>query len=153
MPTAITPPDPTTGRSLFVAIMGVARRLKPRTVDGRVDPASVFVLHQLAANAPVRLTELARCMGLDPSTVSRHVRQLETSGYVARAGDPLDRRAARLELTATGQEVMDEAMRSRIAIIEKAVTGWSEDDLRALTTLMTRLATALDRQADETEIR
>ena len=151
MPTAITPPDPTTSRNLLVAIMGVARRLKPRTVDGRVDPASVFVLHQLAANAPIRLTELARCMGLDPSTVSRHIRQLETSGYVTRAGDPDDRRAARLELTDTGQAVMDEAMRSRIAIIDQAVTGWSDADVRMLTTLMTRLATALDRQADETE--
>ncbi len=153
MPTPITPPDPTTGRSLLVAIMGVGRRLKPRTVDGRVDPASVFVLHQLAANAPARLTELARCMGLDPSTISRHIRQLETSGYVTRADDPDDRRAARLRLTDRGQAVMDEAMRSRIAIIDKAVAGWSDDDVHTLTTLMTRLAAALDRQADETEIR
>ena len=153
MPTAITPPDPTTGRSLLVAIMGVARRLKPRTVDGRVDPASVFVLHQLAANAPVRLTELARCVGLDPSTVSRHINQLATGGYVTKADDPDDRRAARLQLTDSGQAVMDEAMRSRIAILDQAVMGWSEDDVRTLTTLMTRLATALDRQADETEIR
>jgi DNA-binding MarR family transcriptional regulator len=151
--TAITPPGPTTGHRLFVALMGVGRRLKSRPIDGRVDPASLFVLHQVAANAPVRLTELARCMALDPSTVSRHVRQLETSGYLARTGDPDDRRAARLRLTDQGQAVMDEAMRARIAILDQAVAGWSDADLDTLTTLMTRLAAALDRQADETEIR
>ena len=153
MTTAITPPDPDTGRRLFVALMGVVRRLKGRQIDGRVDPASVYVLHQVAATAPVRLTELARCMALDPSTVSRHVRQLETSGYLTRTDDPLDRRAARLRLTDQGQSFMDEAMRARIAILDQAVAGWNEADLDTLTTLMTRLAAALDRQADETENR
>jgi DNA-binding MarR family transcriptional regulator len=133
--------------------MGVGRRLKARTGDGRVDPASLFVLHQVAANAPVRLTELARCMALDPSTVSRHVRQLQAGGYLARTGDPDDRRAARLRLTEQGQAVMDEAMRARIAILDQAVDGWTEEDIDTLTTLITRLADALERQADETETR
>ena len=154
MTTAITPPDPTTrGSHLLVALMGVLRRLKGRQLHGRVDPASLFVLHQVAANAPVRLTELARCMALDPSTVSRHVRQLELNGYLTRTGDPADRRAARLTLTDQGQAVMDEAMRARVAILDQALAGWTEADLDTLTTLMTRLAAALDRQVDETETR
>jgi DNA-binding MarR family transcriptional regulator len=133
--------------------MGVGRRLRPRPPDGRVDAASVFVLHHVAANAPVRLSELARCMALDPSTVSRHVGQLERHGYLTRSGDPDDRRAARLRLTGKGQAVMDEAMRARIAVLDQAVAGWSEADLDTLTMLMTRLAEALDRQADGTETR
>jgi DNA-binding MarR family transcriptional regulator len=113
----------------------------------------VFVLHNVQGKEPLRVSELARCMALDASTVSRHVMHLVHRGYLTRTGDPADRRAARLTLTDQGQAVMDEAMRARVAILDQALAGWTEADLDTLTTLMTRLAAALDRQVDETETR
>jgi len=50
----------------------------------------------------LRVSELAGCMGLDASTASRHVRHLEDGGYLARTGDPGDRRASRVRLTPKG---------------------------------------------------
>ncbi len=86
----------TTGQELLLALMAVSRRLRSRTAGDRLDPASVFVLHHVYANAPVRVSDLARHMGLDASTVSRHVRHLEERGHLSRTGDPDDRRAARV---------------------------------------------------------
>src|SRR6266511_3719973 len=69
-------------------MMTIARRLKPRATDSRLDPASVWVLHYVEAQAPLRVSELAKCMDLDSSTVSRHIRHLEENGYLSRTDDP-----------------------------------------------------------------
>lgn len=139
----------TTGRELLVALITVGRRLKPHTAEGRLDPASVFLLHQVLANEPLRVSELARCAALDSSTVSRHVRTLEDGGYLIRAGDPDDRRAWRLRLTDRGRAFLQRAMAARVAIVEQATRDWSDDDRKTLTELMTRLAESIDRLTPE----
>lgn len=140
----------TIGSRLVVAMATVARRLKPRPGDSPLDPASVWVLHHVEAQAPLRVSELARGMGLDSSTVSRHIRNLEENGYLSRTDDPDDRRATRIGLTERGRAVLDESMRARAAIIDAATADWSEADRETLMTLMTRLADSIDRQAAET---
>jgi DNA-binding MarR family transcriptional regulator len=150
-----TPTRPaTTGQHLVVALLTVARRLRSRLPEGRIDPAAMFVLHhvQQGRGSP-RVSELAGAMGLDASTASRHVRQLEDGGYLARTGDPDDRRAFRVRLTRRGRAALDQAMRARAAVLDRAIAGWPDDDRAALTILMTRLADSLDRLADDPEIR
>ncbi len=134
-------------------MMTIARRLKPRPIDARLDPASVWVLHYVQAHPPMRVSELAKRMELDSSTVSRHIRHLEENGYLSRTDDPDDRRATRIGLTDRGRAVLDESMRARVAIVDAATADWSEADRETLRTLMTRLATSIDRQAEETRSR
>jgi DNA-binding MarR family transcriptional regulator len=141
------------GQQLVLALITVARRLKARSPDGRLDPGSVFVLHHVLAGGPLRLSELAKGMGLDSSTVSRHVRNLEDLGYLARTGDPDDRRASRVRLTDAGRTILDQAMQARAAIVDTALAGWSAEDRDVLTSLMTRLASTIDRLPPETEHR
>ncbi len=133
-------------------MMTIARRLKPRPIDA-LDPASVWVLHYVQAHPPMRVSELAKRMELDSSTVSRHIRHLEENGYLSRTDDPDDRRATRIGLTDRGRAVLDESMRARVAIVDAATADWSEADRETLRTLMTRLATSIDRQAEETRSR
>jgi DNA-binding MarR family transcriptional regulator len=141
----------TTARELLVALLTVGRRLKSHTAEGRLDPASVFLLHQVRVNGPLRVSELAKCAALDSSTVSRHVRGLETGGYLDRTGDPDDRRASRLRVTERGAEFLELAMAARVAIVAQAVEDWSEEDRETLSRLMTRLAESIDRLTKETE--
>ena len=153
MPTGTARSDTSAGHRVVVAMMTIVRRLRPRSLDSRLDPASVWVLHCVAGQAPLRVSELAKCMGLDSSTVSRHIRHLEENGYLSRTDDPDDRRATRVGLTERGRAVLDESMRARVAVIEAATADWSEADRKTLTTLMTRLADSIDRQAAETRSR
>jgi DNA-binding MarR family transcriptional regulator len=149
MPAPGSPHEDTSGRRLLLALLTVGRRLKSRSAVGGLDSASVFVLHNLRGNEPLRVSELARCMALDASTVSRHVMQLVRRGYLTRTGDPDDRRACRLALTDRGRALLDEAMAARVAIVDDAIAGWPERDRETLTALMARLAADLDRpQAD-----
>jgi DNA-binding MarR family transcriptional regulator len=149
-----TPTRPAaTGQDLVVALLTVARRLRSRLPEGRIDPAMMFVLHHVSARGSLRVSALAGCMGLDTSTASRHVRQLEDGGYLTRTGDPDDRRAFQVRLTRRGRAALDQAMRARGALVDRATAGWHEDDRATLTTLMTRLAESLDRLADDSETR
>jgi DNA-binding MarR family transcriptional regulator len=152
MPTTVTT-DATTGQQLVVSLLAVSRRLKARLPQSNLDPAMMFVLHQVQANGSLRVSELAGCMGLDASTASRHVRHLEGGGYLARTGDPGDRRASRIRLTPKGRAALARAMRARAAVVDRALAGWPAGDRTALTTLLIRLADSLDRLAADSETR
>jgi DNA-binding MarR family transcriptional regulator len=147
VPAPDAPLAATTGQQLLLALMTIGRRLRSRVRASELDPSSVFVLHHVAEKAPLRLSELARCIRLDSSTVSRQVKNLEDLGYLERSGDPDDRRASRLRLTDQGRAVLEEAMRARAALVDRATAGWSVQDRDQLTKLMTRLTESLDRVA------
>ena len=154
MPAPTTlPRETTTGQDLIVSLLAVSRRLKSRLPQGQVEPAMMFVLHQVQANGSLRVSELAGCMGLDASTASRHVRHLEDGGYLARTGDPGDRRASRVRLTPKGRAALTRAMRTRAAVVDRAISDWPDKDRATLTTLLIRLADSLDRLHTDPENR
>jgi DNA-binding MarR family transcriptional regulator len=143
----------TSGEELVVSLLTVGRRLRSRLPEGRIDPAMMFVLHHVHGRGSLRVSELAASTGLDASTASRHVRQLEAAGYLARSGDPDDRRASRVQLTRRGRAVLDQAMRARAALVDRAIADWPGEDRATLATLMTRLADSLERLAATPETR
>jgi DNA-binding MarR family transcriptional regulator len=153
VPASTLPPNTATGQDLVVALLGVARRLKARLPESQLEPGMMFVLHQVQANGSLRVSELASCMGLDASTASRHVRNLEDGGYLARTNDPGDRRASRVRVTPKGRGALTRAMRARAAVVDRAIAGWPDDDRTTLATLMTRLAESLDRLHTDPETR
>ena len=153
MPAPTLPPETTTGQDLIVSLLAVSRRLKSRLPQGQVEPAMMFVLHQVQANGSLRVSELAGCTGLDASTASRHVRHLEESGYLARTGDPGDRRASRVRLTPKGRAALTRAMRARAAVVDRAIADWPDKDRATLTTMLIRLADSLDRLHTDPENR
>lgn len=57
-----------------------------------------FLMMALWDAGPVRQSELARALDLDPSTVTLTLRRLEQGGYVIRARDPHDRRVMLVRL-------------------------------------------------------
>jgi DNA-binding MarR family transcriptional regulator len=143
----------TTGQDLVVSLLIVARRLRARLPEGRIDPAMMFVLHHVQVRGPLRVSALAEALGLDISTASRHVRQLEAGGHLDRTGDPDDRRAFQVRLTRRGRAALDRAMGARAGVVDRAIADWPEHDRAALTVLMTRLAESLDRLAADPETR
>lgn len=99
-----------------------------------------WVLCRIADRGPLRLSELALTMALDPSTVSRHVRQLERQGLAERASDPSDARAVMLAPTAAGREVLERVRGARREHMEQVLARWPADDRKELARLLARLA-------------
>jgi DNA-binding MarR family transcriptional regulator len=105
----------------------------------RCELAGAHVLGRLELLGPVRLTDLAHALGLDPSSVSRQVSALERAGWVAREKDPTDLRAQRLHLTEAGNELIAGIRRSRAAALEQLTPEWSAGDIDDLTDRLARL--------------
>ena len=109
------------------------------TSGARCEVAGAHVLGRLEVLGPVRLTELAASLGLDPSSVSRQVSALERSGWVTREGDEHDRRATRLLLSAEGLEVVGALRAARTEALARVTPGWTAADLDELADRLARL--------------
>lgn len=121
-------------------MFSVGHRVRQLRYKDPIDKATLLVLWRVSEHGEPRPSEVAFELGLDLSTVSRHVRALDDGGYVARTADPEDRRACRLQVTPKGAELVQQAWERRIAAITTAVRDWSEEDRATLATLLTRLA-------------
>lgn len=75
-----------------------------RTVwEEREIPATqMMVMHQIAREEGITLSEIARRLGLAKSHVSKTVDELSTAGYLEKRPDPHDGRILRLHRTGSG---------------------------------------------------
>jgi DNA-binding MarR family transcriptional regulator len=130
--------------SVMHAVMSIGRLIRQRSQGETLDTGSFWLLKTLAANGAMRVTDLATCTNLDPSTVSRHVTQLHRAGLIERTPDPDDRRAQRVQASGLGLRQLDAALRARLAVLERALDSWQPADVRELDRLLTRFVRAID---------
>jgi DNA-binding MarR family transcriptional regulator len=139
---------PATRRQLVAEVldvlMGVGRRFRRRSATATIDPGAFWLLRSLLDEDPVRPTDLATSLGLDTSTVSRHLSQLHRAGLVERSVDPDDRRAQRVELSEAGRVEVDAALASRRRLLERSMSDWSDEDIELLHHLITRMLAGLE---------
>ena len=72
--------------------------------------------------------------------MTRHLDNLEGSGFVTRRRSESDRRAVRVELTDEGSAAYDRMLGAVIAFNKRLQSGLSRDDLRRLDDVLRRLA-------------
>jgi DNA-binding MarR family transcriptional regulator len=124
------------------ALRIAAKRLfsvRPVTASA-IDRSGYIVLGTLVAAGELRLSDVAAQLELDPSTVSRQVRQLDAAGLVTRREDPADGRATLLAATAAGERLHLTVRRLRLDLLEAALDGWSTAERADLVRLVERLA-------------
>jgi DNA-binding MarR family transcriptional regulator len=127
------------------ALMSIGRLIRQRGQGETLDAGSFWLLKTLVANGAMRVTDLAACASLDPSTVSRHVAQLHRAGLIERTPDPDDRRAQRVQLSSLGLGQLDAAIRARMAVLERTLDAWEPEDVAELDRLLTRFVQDIDR--------
>ena len=127
----------------------IARRLRRAGGHAQTDVAALLLLHRLASEGPRRPSDLAGDVGLDLSTVSRHIKGLDDAGLAVRQPDPHDGRSFRVTLTDRGSTLLAEALARREDVVDRALAGWDPDDAAALRRLLGRLADDLDRLDEE----
>ncbi|EHK74295.1 regulatory protein [Sinorhizobium meliloti CCNWSX0020] len=75
-----------------------------------INIAQFSLLRTIQRRQPVSLTELARSVELDRSTLGRNVRVLERLGLAARDRGKDDHREAAVKLTARGVDILQQAV-------------------------------------------
>ena len=84
--------------------------------------------------------ELARAIGIEGPTLTRHLDGLEESGLVVRHRDTDDRRAVRVELTEAGERLYAALLKDVIAFNKRLTAGLSEQELARLNRGLAQLA-------------
>ena len=112
-----------------------------------LDKSAYFVLGRIGDEGPMRLSELADALGVEPSTVSRQVSELERAGFVERRTDERDARASRLFLTRSGQRTLANLRRARRELITELVADWTAEERTTLARLLPKLADSLAARA------
>jgi DNA-binding MarR family transcriptional regulator len=96
------------------------------------------VLTQIQAAPGSRACDLADLFGLDKSTVSRQLNELQATGLIGREGERPGRRGYTLVLTAKGQRKLEqEAERARQRLAE-GLASWKEQDIAAFAEIIER---------------
>jgi DNA-binding MarR family transcriptional regulator len=96
------------------------------------------MLREVEAVPGTRATDLADLFGLDKSTVSRQLDELETAGLIRREGERPGRRGRALALTSEGRRRLAvEAERARQHFGDR-LAAWQDRDLTAFAELVER---------------
>jgi DNA-binding MarR family transcriptional regulator len=118
--------------------------LRRLTVMSRgLDRASVPLLGVLEEHGAARPSDLAAALELDPSTVSRQLRHLESLGLVSRSADRVDGRAILIGLTAAGRDSLATVRDARAAALQTVLANWDGHDRELLLTLLDQLLDSL----------
>jgi DNA-binding MarR family transcriptional regulator len=104
------------GGALVREILG---RMAAEGFEG-LRPAHGYVIQQLVDSEPT-ITTLADTLGMTQQGASKHVRELETLGYVERVAVPGDARARRVRLTSRGRGALASGRRVRAALEQELV--------------------------------
>jgi DNA-binding MarR family transcriptional regulator len=129
VPASNLPPSPSDVASrLRVAVARIDRLLGREVLRSDLTRTQFSVLATLAREGEQRLSALGEREGLNPTMLSRVVAALERSGWVERAPDPDDGRAALVSATAAGRALHARLRRERSALVEEWLTGLANDD-------------------------
>jgi len=113
-----------------------------RQVHPDMEPAAYGLLSIIRKEGPMRLTELASCIGVGKPSVSRQIAFLESIGMVYKEADPQDGRAQSIRLTPKGEEKMHQVQDARRQVFRERLGEWPLDEIRTLAEYMERLNTA-----------
>lgn len=103
-----------------------------------VERSGAVMLSRIEELQPARLSDVAAAANLDISTASRQVAKLVDSGYVERATDPADARAALHSLTPAGADVRARLRAASSAFFERILEDFSDAEREAFATLISR---------------
>ncbi len=113
-----------------------------------LDRVACLVLKAVAAGRSVRITDLARELGVEVPTMSRHVANLTQAGYLEKTSDPADGRVWWVELTGKAADTIERLESVRRLLLSSVFSRWTRSDRDAFVDLLDRFSSDLTRQAD-----
>ncbi len=103
------------------------------------DATRVGVLRLAAERGPIRPTDIAAELDVNPSSITRQVKALHALGHLAASGDPTDGRAYLVQATDQGRAELRAFDDKGLEVFSAVVDEWSDHDLQLLTTLLDRM--------------
>src|SRR6185312_17049185 len=95
-----------------------------RSVHPDLEPAAYGLLSVLMNEGQMRLTDLARHIGVGKPSISRQIALLAGIGLVQKEDDPVDGRAQLIALTPAGRAKMEAIASGRQQAFHDRLQGW-----------------------------
>jgi DNA-binding MarR family transcriptional regulator len=125
-------------RATLLVTTALRQELREAGVD-HVRPAYLGVLLTLWRDDGLKVVELGRRAGLEPSTMTGLLDRMERDGLLTRASDPEDRRAHRIHLTEKGHGAMQPVSDVMDRALGKILNGIEPQDLAGLKQTLRRI--------------
>src|ERR671931_880936 len=109
------PGGPPVGLHLAATAKAVSRAFNAALAEAGGSLPVWLILTSLRGEQWRTQHELARSLGIEGPTLTRHLDGLERAGLVERRRDPADRRAVQVELTDAGERVHAELLKAVIS--------------------------------------
>jgi len=122
-----------------ISAIGAVKRGLARVLPVECQGGSAAVLALVHHHGDMRMSRLAELMAVDMSVCSRHVAHTVEHGWIERLPDPADKRSRILRITEAGRTMLDELDRRVTEAFARHLSGWTDDDVAHLTTLLARL--------------
>ncbi|WP_309107187.1 MarR family transcriptional regulator [Arthrobacter sp.] len=116
-----------------------------RQVHPDMEPAAYGLLTIIRREGPMRLTDLASCVGVGKPSVSRQIAFLESIGLIFKEADPVDGRAQSIRLTPRGEEKMHQVQDARNQVFRERLGEWPVSELETLARYIAKLNSTYER--------
>jgi MarR family transcriptional regulator, transcriptional regulator for hemolysin len=133
------PKDTPIGLQLANTSKAVGRAFNDRLAEVGGSVPVWLILSSLQSNERRTQLDLARAVGIEGPTLTRHLDGLEDSGIVRRVRDGADRRAVRVELTAEGERLFQTLRQAVIAFNRDLTAGLTGTELERVRKTLGRL--------------
>lgn len=131
--------------ALAVASRNVIGLYRPLLEPMGLTHPQYLVMLALWEESPLRVSEIADRLSLEPATLSPLLKRLEAGGHVRRERDPRDERAVAVSLTPSGRRLRAKAERIPPAVLDRL--GMEIAELEELRDRLTSLIDATRRRA------
>jgi DNA-binding MarR family transcriptional regulator len=129
------------GNFIKVVGSGLAGRM------GGLTPGRFSLLVLLRANPGINQTDLSRGVGVDKSTLTPALDQLEKKGLILRQRTAADRRTYSLSLSPAGEQLLSELMNKVEQHEKNIIAGLTPSERVTLTRLLKKMARSLGSEA------
>jgi MarR family transcriptional regulator for hemolysin len=133
------PDGPPLGLLLATTSKAVVRAFNRTLAEAGGSIPIWLILNALKAERRRTQADLARAVGIEGPTLTRHLDSMEGTGLVRRRRDTLDRRAIEVELTPTGNTLHGHLLQAVISFNRKLRDGLDKNDEIRLRELLRQL--------------
>lgn len=141
------PNGPPLGLLLATTSKAVGRAFSAALAESGGSIPIWLILNALKSEPRRTQAELARAVGIEGPTLTRHLDGMEEAGLVERQRGTLDRRAVQVELTRSGHVLHGRLLKAVISFNQRLRTGLSGEDVETLRNLLGQLQDNVGEQA------
>lgn len=113
----------------------------------RLRPAYMGVLLVLWREDGLKVIDLGRRAGLEPSTMTGLIDRMERDGLVKRVADPTDRRVLRIQLTDTARALQTPALEVVDRVLAAVLSGVNEPEIATLKAILRKVLANVHEEA------